>query len=546
MEGLWRSPSPLIGHRWASISPPMKLATQVTLLLVLSILLAVIAMGTFVAVNLERGFVGYINTLQVRHLDALQRAVASEAERTSSLDTLRDRRLWNRFLRETEDGNVPRDLYDLRPAPPPQPRDRFEPEKGPPRDRFEPERGPPPRDGFEREGRPPPERFDPERRPPPPGPFRGPEKRGPPPDGLGLGRQFILLDMERRPVHDGPLPPAGTRAPVERPIEAGGKTLGWIRHYPFERVSRAEDLAFLRAQFTDILGVAAGLLALALVAAPLVARRWTRPLHAIGSATQRIAQGEFSVRLPEDRGDEIGALMKNVNAMGQSLGRLEEARKRWIAESAHELRTPLSVLRGEIEALQDGVRAFDAKSLASLAEEARHLTKLVNDLHLLAVADMDGLPCVMTRIDLGSIARRGVERFAARAEQRGLTLRSTIGPGVDIEADDDRLDQLLNNLLENSLRYTDAPGIVEVTVAREGAAARLTVQDSAPGVKAADCARMFEPLFRADAARTRREGGSGLGLAICRAIAKAHGGTIAAEPSKLGGVAITATFPLAK
>jgi len=233
--------------------------------------------------------------------------------------------------------------------------------------------------------------------------------------------------------------------------------------------------------------------------------------------------------------------------MGQSLGRLEEARKRWIAESAHELRTPLAVLRGEIEALQDGVRPFDAKALASLAEEARHLTKLVNELHLLAVADMDGMPCVMSRVDLADVGRRAVERFGARAAQRKLTLTASIDRGaIEIEADDDRLDQLLNNLLENSLRYTDAPGTVEVVVAREGSQARLTVQDSPPGVKPADCERIFEPLYRADAARTRREGGSGLGLAICRAIVKAHGGTIAARPSPLGGVALTCTFPLAK
>ena len=554
----------------------MKLATQVSVLLVCAILIAVIAMGGVVAMNLERGFVGYINALQVRHLDALQKAVTMEAERAGGLDTFHDRRLWNRFLRETEDGNVPRDISDLRLPPPLSDRrpgsERFEPERGPPRDAPESERRPPPPESFEGDQRPPPQRFqgdrrpppqrfegdrrpppqrfegdrppppfEPERRPPPPGPFKGPDR---PPDPLGLGRQFILLDMERRPLLDGPLPPPGTRAPIERAIQVSGKTLGWIRHYPYERVSRAEDLAFLRAQFFDIVLVAVALLLLGLVAAPFVARRWSRPLHAIGSATERIAQGEFSVRLPEDRGDEIGALMKNVNAMGESLGRLEEARKRWIAESAHELRTPLAVLRGEIEALQDGVRTFDARSLSSLAEEARHLTKLVNDLHLLALADIGGLPCVMTRVDLGAMARRAIGRFAARAGERGLALKATIpAEPVEIDGDDDRLDQLLTNLLENSLRYTDKPGVVEVIVAREGNGARLTVQDSAPGVREADCAKLFEPLYRTDIARTRREGGSGLGLAICRAIVRAHGATIAARPSSLGGLAVTAIFP---
>jgi two-component system sensor histidine kinase BaeS len=446
--------------------------------------------------------------------------VTLEAERIGNLDPFRDRRLWNRFLRETEEGNVPREMGELRRPPP-----------------------------GERRG--PPERFDPEQRPPPPGPgpgpFKGPPDGRPPPDPLGLGRQFLLLDMERRPIHDGPLPPAGSRAPVERPIVVAGNTLGWIRLYPFERASRPEDLAFLRAQFFDILIVAAILLALGLVAAPLVARRWTRPLRAIGAATERIAKGEFSVRLPEDGKDEIGALAKNVNAMGESLGRLEDARKRWIAESAHELRTPLAVLRGEIEALQDGVRVFDAKSLASLAEEARHLTKLVNDLHLIAVADMDGLPCVMARVDLVALARRAVARFATRASERGLTLLASVpSERVEIDADDDRIDQLLNNLLENSLRYTDRPGSIEVVVARQGNEARLTVQDSAPGVREADLAKIFEPLFRADLARTRREGGSGLGLTICRAIARAHGARITAGASPLGGLAVSAMFPLAR
>lgn len=506
----------------------MKLATQLTLLLVAAILVAVIAMGGFVAMNLERGFVGYINTMQVRHLDALVKTVTLEAERVGNLDPFRDRRLWNRFLRETEDGNVPRDMAELRRPPP-----------------FE-RRGPPP-EAMEGERRgPPPERFDPERRPPPgPGPFKGPDNR--PPDPLGLGRQFILLDMERRPILDGPLPPVGQRAPVERPIVVSGTTLGYIRLYSYERASRPEDLAFLRAQFFDIVLVAGGLLLLGLIVAPLVARRWSRPLREIGAATEKIAKGEFAVRVGEAGADEIGALARNVNAMGQSLGELEAARKRWIAESAHELRTPLAVLRGEIEALQDGVRSFDAKSLTSLAEEARHLTKLVNDLHLLALADIGGLPCVMARVDLAAIARRAVDRFSARAGERGLALRASIPASpVEIDADDDRMDQLLNNLLENSLRYTDKPGTVEVAVTREGGAAQLVVQDTAPGVRDADCARIFEPLFRADLARTRREGGSGLGLAICGAIVKAHGGKIAARPSSIGGLAVTATFPLAR
>jgi two-component system, OmpR family, sensor histidine kinase BaeS len=157
------------------------------------------------------------------------------------------------------------------------------------------------------------------------------------------------------------------------------------------------------------------------------------------------------------------------------------------------------------------------------------------------------LPCVMTRVDLGALARRAVERFAPRAAKRGLSLTQSIPPeAIEIEADDDRLDQLFANLLENSLRYTDAPGKVDVRVARDGFLARIDIEDSLPGVPEAQCANLFEPLYRADTARSRREGGSGLGLAIARAIVKAHGGTIAARPSKLGGLAVTVTLPAAR
>ena len=473
----------------------MKLATQLSLLLVAALAAAVLAMAAFFAFNLERGFTGYINALQARQVDALVEAAAQLARVHGGLEPLLDdRRLWQRLVRETEGGQVPGDIAEWRAGPP----------MGGPR-----------------------------------GGMMGPR------DGMGRGPgRFVLLDAERRPFGERrPLPPPpGAGPPIDRAIELEGRVVGYVRQFPVERAIRTEDLAFLRAQFSQAAFVGLGVLLLGLIAAPIVARHWSRPLRDIGAATERISQGQFAVRVQAGGSDEIAALGGHVNRMAESLGRLEESRRRWIAESAHELRTPLMVLQGEIDALIDGVRPVDAAALRSLAEETRHLAKLTNDLHLLAVADLEGLAITPSAFDAAAAATRVVERFKARASERGLAL-SIVARAAPLEADPDRFEQLVANLLENSLRYTDAPGRIEVDVSCDASGVRMSVSDTAPSVSAAECERLFEPLHRVDAARSRREGGSGLGLAICRAIVLAHRGRISARPSSLGGLQVEAVFP---
>jgi two-component system sensor histidine kinase BaeS len=497
----------------------MKLATQLSLLLVGALLIAILAMGAFFAFNLERGFVAYINAEQLRQLDVIAARAQRIADRDGSLEPLlRDRRYWGRLVREVEEGLDPR-----------------EPDFGP--------QGPPPR---EAEGRGPPG-GPPFRRERPPFGDGGPPPKGPPQGELRGRRGFFILDAQREPPRgEPPLPVPRSQPPVERAIRAGDRVVGYVVHYPYEHVIRAEDAAFLRSQFLGVGVVALALLAFGVIAAPLAARRWTRPLRAIGQATGRIAHGDLGAQVAAGGATEIATLAEDVNAMAASLSRLDESRKQWIAQSAHELRTPLMVLRGEIEALQDGVRPTDARALASLADEVAHLAKLVEDLHLVAVADMGALHCRLEPVDPRASVERAIERFAERARTRRIALSASLPDSpVSIEADETRLAQLLDNLIENSLRYTDAPGRTEVSLATEGGLVRLRVEDTAPGVAAGECARLFEPLHRADVARSRREGGSGLGLSVCRAIARAHGATIIAQPSRLGGLAVDVRFPRA-
>jgi two-component system sensor histidine kinase BaeS len=238
--------------------------------------------------------------------------------------------------------------------------------------------------------------------------------------------------------------------------------------------------------------------------------------------------------------------MRNINRMAEGLQNLEASRRRWIADMSHELRTPLTVLRGEVDALIDGVNAMSPQALLSLRDEVLQLNALVDDLHLLAMADLRALPCYFEDIEVVELVEDIVQRFALRAHQLGLTLWLEAKPGVTIAArwDAQRIEQLLGNVLDNSLRYTDAPGQVVVQIQSDGAHVTISAEDTAPGLSPTDLTRVFEPLYRADAARGREAGGSGLGLAICQQIAKAHHGVIRAEASARGGVKFLIELPL--
>ena len=305
-----------------------------------------------------------------------------------------------------------------------------------------------------------------------------------------------------------------------------------------------DDITFLRAQYLRIFGGAGALLLLTVCIAPLIARRITRPIRAITAATEQITRGDLAVDLRTTRRDEIGTLMQNVSSMARSLGRLGQARRRWIAEIAHELRTPLSILQSELEALAVGVRPLDPGAVGSLQEEVLRLSHLVSDLHQLALSDLDALPCTMGAADLADIARHVTAGLLDRATAKGLTIALDIpAQPVALVADARRLEQLMTNLIENSIRYTDVPGCIAVRVATQQTGVELRVEDSAPGIAGGDCERLFDPLFRGDTARSRKTGGSGLGLAICRAIVRAHRGDVTAAPSPLGGLRVTATLP---
>lgn len=374
-----------------------------------------------------------------------------------------------------------------------------------------------------------------------PSPAERPRPAGPPD---AFGARVALFYPDGRPLAGRPLPP-GKASLVERPLRLGGVVVAQVRLRPITRVADAYEVRFLQSQYLGIAAVAVALMLTAVGLAAWLSRQWARQLSAVQDAAKRIARGELGVRLPRARTDEFGDLVNNVNRMAESLQRMEGARRRWIADISHELRTPLTGLRGEIEALLDGVRSYTPATAASLQEEVLRLVALVDDLHLLSMADLNSLPMQLVACDATALLQENHRRFQSRAAARGLTLTCTSEPAsLPVCWDPKRIGQLLANLLENSLRYTDAPGHIKVVITCHAQQVCLQVDDSAPGVAPHDMPRLFEPLYRADSARGRHNGGSGLGLAICKAIAQTHAGSVEAGSSPLGGLRMTVMLPV--
>jgi two-component system sensor histidine kinase BaeS len=284
-------------------------------------------------------------------------------------------------------------------------------------------------------------------------------------------------------------------------------------------------------------------LAIAMVAAFALARWLLEPVHALAAGTRALAAGDYDRRIAVERHDELGNLAEDFNHLAAALDQHRDARRRWGADIAHELRTPLSVLRGEIQALQDGVRAATPAALDSLNAECERLGALIEDLYQLSLADAGALEYRFDTIDLGELARDAVELQHRACAEAGLALESAIAGNIFVRGDARRLAQLIDNLIANARRYTDAPGRVRVEVASARDVARLIVEDTPPGVPTEALPRLFDRLFRVESSRSRSAGGAGLGLAICRAIVEAHDGSIAAAPSALGGLRVTVELP---
>ncbi|WP_161881158.1 sensor histidine kinase [Deinococcus alpinitundrae] len=284
----------------------------------------------------------------------------------------------------------------------------------------------------------------------------------------------------------------------------------------------------------------------AFIAAATVTRQITRPLSRLADAALRLEAGERGVQLPVPRRlDEVRDLTLTFNTLTVGLARQEAWRRSLMADIAHDLRTPLAVLRSEIEAMQDGVNRADDAGLARLHGEVLLLARLVTDLRTLSLAESGAMDFHLVTLDAAELLRSVIVSFARQAGEVGVRLALDAPQPVPVHADPDRLTQVLHNLIGNALRYA-APGEVMLSSRQEGQWAVLQVRDHGPGFRPDDLSRAFERFFRADASRSRDPAGqrsSGLGLAIARALTEAQGGQIEARNHPQGGAEFTVRLP---
>ena len=279
--------------------------------------------------------------------------------------------------------------------------------------------------------------------------------------------------------------------------------------------------------------VAGGILALTLAVTVFAGLRLIRPLRALTGAAQRMEAGEVGMRVKVRGRDEIARLAKAFNDMSASRDKLEETRKAMVSDIAHELRTPLSNIRGWLEATQDGVSKLDDELIASLLEEAGHLQHIVDDLQDLALADAGVLRLHPEPVDLPHLLNQVAAAHTASASAAGVSLSVDV-PDLELTADPVRLRQAVGNLVSNAVRHTPSGGSVSVRGFADGDDIVIEVSDTGTGIAEEDLPHVFDRFWRADKARTRGAGGSGLGLAIVKKLAEAHGGTVAAasEPGQ--------------
>jgi two-component system sensor histidine kinase BaeS len=315
---------------------------------------------------------------------------------------------------------------------------------------------------------------------------------------------------------------------------------------PRKELSEPHQEHFLKEQRLAFAMVAGIVLLLATGLSLLLSKRLVRPLRGLAEATRQLTAGKFTTRVGVASVDELGQLAANFNTLAATLGKNEQARRQWVADISHELRTPVAILRGEIEALQDGIRQPDSNSLHSLHGEVLRLTRLVDDLYQLAMSDMGALTYRKEKLDPARLLKETIAAHEAKFSGKGITIDVAVPPEntLALFGDAERLRQLFANLLDNTLKYTDTGGKLRIGMTCHNHTTTFDFQDSAPGVATADMDRLFERLYRVECSRNRRTGGAGLGLAICRNIVEAHQGKISVHSSPLGGLWVQIKLPL--
>jgi signal transduction histidine kinase len=351
----------------------------------------------------------------------------------------------------------------------------------------------------------------------------------------------VIFDTANQLAVGQPLPPE--LAPFAVPLTANGRAVGQLL-YPsaFDQALLSAAQRTLRRTLA-LSGVVAAIGAI--MFSLYLANRLTRPVRRLSDAARQYAHGRQNQPLPVESADELGLLTETFNEMTAALERQEQLRTQMVADIAHELRTPLSVMKLEVEGMADGLQTTEEASI-SLYEEIEGLQRLVEDLRQLSLADAGAVSLNLAVMELGPLLRQTAAVWQIQAEKSDRQLVTDIPPNLPpICGDRDRLGQVLTNLLSNALRYTPPGGRISLGALGDQAGVQLWVADSGPGIAAEDLPHVFERFYRTDQSRSRDTGGSGLGLAIAKQWVLLHGGRIWAENGPDGGAQFSVSLPAA-
>lgn len=363
----------------------------------------------------------------------------------------------------------------------------------------------------------------------------------------GNGPWLRVADSQGNVIADNLNQPSGRLSQAEREAAVAledqrGQVIGYLAAAGSGVASERELLNRLARAGWIAAGVSG---ALALLLALLLSEGLLRPVRALTHAAGKLSRGDLSQRVQVHGKDELGQLGASFNQMAGSLEKAEQNRRSMTADIAHELRTPIAVQRANLEALQDGIYPLTVENLQPILDQTELLTRLVEDLRTLALADAGELRLERGPTDLAALVRRVVERFRPEAESRGVTLTGEGLPELPpLSLDAHRIEQILNNLFSNALRYTPEGGEVRLSIETRGGFAELRVADTGPGIPPEALPRLFERFYRADPSRSRERGGTGLGLAIARQLALLHGGDLTGANRPEGGAVFTLRLPV--
>jgi len=356
-------------------------------------------------------------------------------------------------------------------------------------------------------------------------------------------RRIALFDAQKHLI-------IGNTAPFKQHLTEAiiveEKTVGWVGIQKIEHLSKDRDIKFLRQQANAFYLTGFCVLLMTGLVAWWLSKHLLTPIQQLIKGTQALTSRQFNTSIKVHSTDELGQLADDFNRMAQTLKKYEKMRQQWLSDISHELRTPLSIMRCEIEAIQDGVRDFNRDALDSLHAEVQSISRIVEDLRELSAAETDTLSFKNEPINPLLILQDTLKVFQTQLVQHHIQVQDDLSSNENImrQGDTDRLIQLFSNLLENTLRYVDSPGILKIWHEQMENKLVLNFVDSGPGVPKESIGRLFDRLYRVEQSRNRSKGGSGLGLAICKNIVEMHGGEITAANVPSNGLWIKIVFPL--